>query len=576
MTTPDLVIANGRIVDGCGNPWYYGDVAVRGDRIAAIGAAGALRGRAVVDAGGRYVAPGSSTRTRTPTSPSCSILGRIPRCGRGSPLTSRATAACRRRRSARLTATRRCTTGRTTGTSAGSPGTGRSFRQYLKALELAGRAINIAPLVGHGALRLAVMGLAERPAGEKELARMERLLDAALRAGAHGLSTGLVYPPGCYAGTDELVRLCRVVGRHQAMYTTHVRGERETILEAVAEALAIGRECGVAVEVSHNAPKWGAREDAGANLALIEEARRDGLDVTTDNDVHTDLAPRLSRALPQPVLDLGHEALMALLGDPGQRENLRRAIAEDVLPGAGYTGLVRHGRFDRIVILHAGRHPELRGRSVADIAADRGSGAAGHVPRPHRGGGRPDRRDLRLRRRARHPGASAQPAGDGVVRRPGDAAGGDLDDPALYWPCSYGEYPGVLERYVRDEPVLRLEEAIRKMTSFPAQRFGLLDRGVLRPGLRADVVVFDLDKVRDRATNLYPHAYPVREHPAPAPRRPGLGAGQRRTGDRRRRAHGGLARARAAAALTVTPSAVPERTKRPRPSRRRLSRCTWT
>lgn len=513
MTTPDLVIANGRIVDGCGNPWYYGDVAVRGDRIAAIGAPGALRGRAVVDAGGRYVAPGF---VDPHTHSDISILQHpradsVVRQG----VTTHVTGNCGMS-PAPLSAAHRDEALHNWAhywDISGVAWDWTSFRQYLKALELAGGAINIAPLVGHGALRLAVMGLADRPATEKELARMERLLDAALRAGAHGLSTGLVYPPGCYVGTDELVRLCRVVGRYQAMYTTHIRGERETILEAVAEALAIGRECGVAVEVSHNAPKWGAREDAGANLALIEEARRDGLDVTTDNDVHTDLAPRLSRALPQPVLDLGHEALMALLGDPRERDDLRRAIADDVLPGAGYTGLVRHGRFERIVILHAVRHPELRGRSVADIAADRGSapldtyldliveeddqivGIFDYV----------DERDIRALLRS----PLAMVSSDGLVMPPVET----LDDPALYWPCSYGEYPGVLERYVRDEPVLRLEEAIRKMTSFPAQRFGLLDRGVLRPGLRADVVVFDLDKVRDRATNLYPHAYPFENIP---------------------------------------------------------------
>jgi len=513
VTTPDLVIANGRIVDGCGNPWYYGDVAVRGDRIAAIGAAGALRGRAVVDAGGRYVAPGF---VDPHTHSDISIL-QYPRADSvvRQGVTTHVTGNCGMS-PAPLSAAHRDEALHNWAhywDISGVAWDWTSFRQYLKALELAGGAINIAPLVGHGALRLAVMGLAQRPAGEKELARMERLLDAALRAGAHGLSTGLVYPPGCYAGTDELVRLCRVVGRYQAMYTTHIRGERETILEAVAEALAIGRECGVAVEVSHNAPKWGAREDAGANLALIEEARRDGLDVTTDNDVHTDLAPRLSRALPQPVLDLGHEALMALLGDPRERDDLRRAISDDVLPGAGYTGLVRHGRFDRIVILHAARHPELRGRSVADIAADRGSapldtyldliveeddqivGIFDYV----------DERDIRALLRS----PLAMVSSDGLVMPPVET----LDDPALYWPCSYGEYPGVLERYVRDEPVLRLEEAIRKMTSFPAQRFGLLDRGVLRPGLRADVVVFDLDKVRDRATNLYPHAYPFENIP---------------------------------------------------------------
>jgi len=513
VTTPDLVIMSGRIVDGCGNPWYYGDVAVRGDRIAAIGAAGKLRGRAVVDAGGRYVAPGF---VDPHTHSDISIL-QYPRADSvvRQGVTTHVTGNCGMS-PAPLSAAHRDEALHNWAhywDISGVAWDWTSFRQYLKALELAGGAINIAPLVGHGALRLAVMGLENRPATERELVRMERLLDAALRAGAHGLSTGLVYPPGCYAGTDELVRLCRVVGRYQAMYTTHIRGERETILEAVAEALAIGRECGVAVEVSHNAPKWGARDDAGANLALIEEARRDGLDVTTDNDVHTDLAPRLSRALPQPVLDLGHEALMALLADPRERQNLRRAIADDVLPGAGYLGLVRHGRFERIVILYAGRHPELRGRSVADIATDRGSapldtyldliveeddqivGIFDYV----------DERDIRALLRS----PLAMVSSDGLVMPPVET----LDDPALYWPCSYGEYPGVLERYVRDEPVLRLEEAIRKMTSFPAQRFGLLDRGVLRPGLRADIVVFDLEKVRDRATNLYPHAYPFENIP---------------------------------------------------------------
>jgi N-acyl-D-amino-acid deacylase len=509
----DLVIANGRLVDGCGNPWYYGDLAVRGDRIAAIGAAGVLRGRAVVDAGGRYVAPGF---VDPHTHSDISIL-QYPRADSvvRQGVTTHVTGNCGMS-PAPLSAAHRDEALHNWAhywDISGVAWDWTSFRQYLKALEVAGGAINIAPLVGHGALRLAVMGLAERSATEKELAGMERLLDAALRAGAHGLSTGLVYPPGCYAGTDELVRLCRIVGRHKGIYTTHIRGERETILEAVAEALAIGRECGVAVEVSHNAPKWGAREDAGANLALIEEARGEGLDVTTDNDVHTDLAPRLSRALPQPVLDLGHEALMALLGDPRERDDLRRAIADDVLPGAGYTGLVRHGRFDRIVILHAGRHPALRGRSVADIAADRGRPALDTyldliVEENDEIVGIFDyvaERDIRALLRS----PLAMVSSDGLVMPPVET----LDDPALYWPCSYGEYPGVLERYVRDEPVLRLEEAIRKMTSFPAQRFGLLDRGVLRPGLRADVVVFDLDKVRDRATNLYPHAYPFENIP---------------------------------------------------------------
>jgi N-acyl-D-amino-acid deacylase len=513
VTTPDLVIAKGRIVDGCGNPWYYGDVAVRGDRIAAIGAAGALRGRAVVDAGGRYVAPGF---VDPHTHSDISIL-QHPRAD---------------------SVVRQGVTTHVTGNCGMSPAPlsaahrdealhnwahywdisrvawdWTSFRQYLKALELAGGAINIAPLVGHGALRLAVVGLAERAVTERELTGMERLLDAAMRAGAHGLSTGLVYPPGCFSDTEELVRLCRVVARYRGIYTTHVRGERETILEAVAEAIAIGRRAGVPVQVSHNVPKWGAPEGAAANLALIEAARGEGLDVTTDSDVHTDLAPRLSRALPQPILDLDHDALIALLSDRSRRAELRRAVVQDVLPGAGYSGLVRHGRFDRLVIFQAGRHPELRGRSVADIAAERAADPFDTfldliVEEDDQIVGLFDYMEEK-NIRALLCSPLSMVSSDGLVMPPAD----ELDDPALYWPCSYGEYPGILERYVRDEPVLRLEEAIRKMTSFPAQRFGLLDRGVLRPGLRADLVVFDLDKVRDRATNLYPHTYPFTNIP---------------------------------------------------------------
>ena len=140
----------------------------------------------------------------------------------------------------------------------------------------AGAAINIAPLVGHGALRIGAMGYAERAATAKELDVMRRLLAEGMRAGAHGLSTGLVYPPGCFADTAEIVALCEVVAAYRGIYTSHIRGERETILEAVAEAIAIGRAAGVPVEVSHNAPKWGAGEKAKANLDLVEEARRGG------------------------------------------------------------------------------------------------------------------------------------------------------------------------------------------------------------------------------------------------------------------------------------------------------------
>ena len=394
MTVHDLVIAGGRVVDGCGNPWYAGDVAVRGDRIAAIGAPGTLRGRRVVDAGGRYVTPGF-VDPHTHSDLTILLHPRAETAVRQG-VTTHVTGNCGMS-AAPLTEKHRDDAVQNWAHYAwGLDGVGLGLAHVRpvprRRVRRGGHAINIAPLVGHGALRLAVVGFAERAVTERELARMERLLDASLRAGAHGMSSGLVYPPGCFASTDELLSLCRVVARHQGIYTSHVRGERETILAAVAEALELGRAAGCPVEVSHNAPKWGAPDDASANLALIEEARRGGLDATTDNDVHTDLAPRLSRALPQPVLDLDHEALIALLSDPEARVALRREVLEDTLPGAGYAGVVRHGRFDRVVVFHAGRHPELRGRSVADIAAERGADALRHLPRPHRRGGRRRRR----------------------------------------------------------------------------------------------------------------------------------------------------------------------------------------
>ncbi len=515
MSVPlDLVVTGGRIVDGCGNPWYSGDIGVRGDGIATIAAPGSLDAARVVDADGRYVTPGFVD----PHAHSDLSILQYPRAETAvrQGVTTHVIGNCGMS-AAPLTQSHRADLlhhwGHYFSDLDGLAWDWRTFGQYLAAVERGGTALNLVPLVGHGSLRLAAMGFAERRANERELALMERLLEASLRVGAHGMSTGLVYPPGCFADTEELVRLCRVVARYGGLYASHIRGERETILEAVAEAIDIGRRAGVAVQISHNAPKWGAPDDASANLALIEAARAEGLDVTTDNDVHTDLAPRLSRALPQPVLDLGHDALMTLLRDPAQRHALRRAVAEDTLPGAGYTGLVRHGRFDRIVILHAAHHPELRGRSVQQIAEMRGRSPFDTfldliVDEDDDVVAIFDYIEERnVRALLTHPVAMV--SSDGLVMPPPE----QLDDPRVYWPCSYGEYPGILERYVREQDVLRLEEAIRKMTSFPAQRFGLLDRGVLRPGLKADIVVLDLERMHDRATNLFPHGYPFENLP---------------------------------------------------------------
>jgi N-acyl-D-aspartate/D-glutamate deacylase len=340
---------------------------------------------------------------------------------------------------------------------------------------------------------------------------MEELLAEAMEAGAFGLSAGLVYPPGCFASTEEIIALCRVASRYKGLYTTHVRGERETILEAVVEAIHIGREAGLPVHISHNAPKYGAPCDASANLKLVDEARARGQDVTVDNDVHTDLGVSLPWSLPQYLQERSVAEIMALLRDPEARRRVRDEIIQDSRPAFGPAGLLKHGRWERITILYAANSPDAAGKTIAAIAQQRGqdpfdvyfdliveNGDAIEAVFDYI-----DPENIRTL--LRHPAVMI--CSDGQVLAPY----GFLNDPPPYSPCSYGEFPGVLERYVREEALLTLEEAVRKMTSFPAQRFGLGDRGVLRPGAWADVVVFDLERIRDRATDFYP--YPFENYP---------------------------------------------------------------
>jgi N-acyl-D-amino-acid deacylase len=342
---------------------------------------------------------------------------------------------------------------------------------------------------------------------------MQSLLAKAMQAGAFGLSTGLVYPPGCFAATDEIIVLCRVAARYDGFYASHIRGERETILEAVAEAIRIGYEAGLPVQVSHNAPKFGAPNNADANLRLVEAARLRGQDVTVDNDVHTDLAPLLADGLPQELQDRPDEELAVLLRDPETRRQIRSDIVDDRKPAFGPVGLLKHGQWQRITLLHAPRTPDLIGKTIQAIARQRDcqpfdayfdliieNGRAADAIFDYI-----DEANIRLL--LQHPAVMICSDGEAL------APYGFLNDPPPYSPCSYGEFPGVLERYVRDEPLLTLQEAIRKMTSFPAQRLGLMDRGVLRPGAWADIVVFDLERIHDRATNLYPHSYPFENFP---------------------------------------------------------------
>jgi N-acyl-D-amino-acid deacylase len=510
----NIVLRNGRILDGCGNPWFYGDLGIRDGRVAAIAPPGTLQGTRVIEVDGRYVAPGfidihthsdltilinRRAESMVRQGATTNVIGN---CGMGpAPVSDEHLDELRQdwgnfARQAAVT------------------WEWRTFGEFLDVVEKDGIAINIAALVGHGALRCAAMGFANRPPTPAELETMKAHTAEAMESGAFGMSTGLVYPPGCFANTDEIVALCKVVARYNGIYTSHIRGERETILEAVAEAIHIGSEAGVPVEVSHNAPKYGAPCDAHENLALIAAARAQGQDVTVDNDVHMDLGVTLPWSLPQHLEAEGIEKIVAVLRDPEARREIQQELLEDARPGFGPRGLIRHERWDRIVIMTAPKDPGIVGKTLEMLAKERGQDnpfdtyfdlIVEHGVDIEANFDYIEEKNIKIL--LQNP--LMMICSDGAVMAPY----GPLSDPPSYGPCSYGEFPGVLERYVRDEPVMTLQEAIRKMTSYPAQRLGLFDRGVLRPGAWADVVVFDMERLHDRATNLFPHTYPFENFP---------------------------------------------------------------
>jgi N-acyl-D-amino-acid deacylase len=509
----DFVLAGGKIVDGCGNPWFWGDLALHDGRIAKIASPGTLDGSQVIDTQGNYIVPGfidihthsdlavlinRQAESMVRQGVTTNIIGN---CGMTpAPVSDHHFEDIRAY----------------WGAEANAPGVSwqwRDFGSYLAEIQQGGIAINIAALVGHGALRIATMGFSERQPTLEELNHMKTLTAQAMKAGAFGLSTGLVYPPGCFASTDEIIALCQVVAKYGGIYTSHIRGERETILEAVAEAIQIGRQANLPVQISHNAPKIGAPCDAHANLRLVDQARAQGQDVTVDNDVHTDLAPALIHALPQRIQHYSIDEIQVLLANPLSRLQIKDEIINDRRPAFGPAGLLRHGCWERIILLQAPKNSHWVGQSIQALTEQLGKdpfdvyfdlilldGAEVYAIFDYI-----DEANIRIL--LEHPAVMI--CSDGSIA----ADYGPLSDPPLYSPCSYGEFPGVLERYVRERPVLTLEQAIRKMTSFPAQRLGLPDRGVLRPGAWGDIVVLDLERLHDRATNLWPHRYPFENYP---------------------------------------------------------------
>ncbi len=508
----DIGILGGRIVDGAGNPWYFGDIGITGKRIEGIGRIDRKECRRTIDAKGLFVCPGfidihTHSDVTALVFPGCDSTLRqgvtthlVGNCGSSiAPLKEP------------YVELAKTYWGEWAGTI--NRFEWHSFAEYLNLLEKNGVGHNIATLVGHGAVRTAAMG-SERTAPKADQMRlMKELVAEAMEAGAFGMSTGLVYPPSCFGKTDEIIELCKVVARYGGMYTSHIRGERETILKAIKEAILIGEKSGCRVQISHNCPKVGAWGKTKQTLGLTEAARRRGFDVTVDNDMHTDLAPNLSGALPQYLHENKKADLLRIMKDPKTRARVKKEIIEDKLPAFGPSGLLKHRLFNRIFLMHVPGNKKLEGKTVAQVAKARKVDPFEAYF------------DLMIESndeiiaifdyllekdiQALFKDPNVMVSSDCSTW----SLDGPLSDPAPYIPCAFGEHPGIIQRYVRDEPIMTLQDCIRKMTSFPAQKMGLCDRGLLRPGMKADVMMFDMESIKDNATNPWPHKFPYKNYP---------------------------------------------------------------
>lgn len=387
-----------------------------------------------------------------------------------------------------------------------------SYGQYLDRLDHQGISLNIVGLIGHGTIRSAVMGFENRAPADSEMKRMRALVDKSMKEGAFGMSTGLIYVPSCYAPTYELVELLKVVAGHKGFYATDTRGQSETMLQATIEAIDIGELARVPVHISHNVPHIIASTPTGRaaiNLSIVDEACARGLDVTGDAYAYDAGSTALKAMVPPWANEGGDAALIRRLKNP----KIRQRIKEETLREGARSGgtacraLAKLGKWDKIILANCEKNKGLVGMTFAEIAKKRSTepfDTLFDLLIEENAGGTIigfNRFEEEVELTMKH--SSTMMGSDGYSLTPHGILGEGKNHPR-----SYGNYPRVLGRYVREREVLTLEEAVKKMTLLPARRLGLQDRGLVREGMWADLVVFNKDTVADTATFERPYQYP--------------------------------------------------------------------
>ncbi len=489
----DLLFRNGRVIDGSGAPGRHADVAVEGERIADIGDLTGRVARRTIDLEGRCIAPGfidihthcDFTLPRFPRAEAMVRQGVTTVVGGNCsfspfPVTPE-----------RLELMRSYSAFLDAGID-WSWSTAAEYAAMLGSLPL---GCNIALQVGHGAVRIAAMGFENRAPTVTEMEHMQALVAQAMEDGAVGLSSGLIYSPSGYSDTTELISLAEVAGRFGGFYSSHIRGEGATLLDSVTEAITVGREAHVPVQLSHHKAvderNWGRTEQS---LKLIDAARGEGLDVLADQYPYTAGSTTLSALLPGWAVEGGVEAMQARLRDPATRSRIREDIFKSERFGAEtvLVASIPDGPFKQFEGLRLAEIAARRGEDAVDAALDLITAEGARIGMITFSMSEDD-----VRRVMQHPSVAV--ASDGWTLSP-DAGGKPH-------PRSYGTYVRVLGHYVREEGVLPLEEAVRKMTSLPATRLGRSDLGRVVPECQADLVVFDPETVGEVATYEDPHQY---------------------------------------------------------------------
>lgn len=466
----DIVIEGGRIVDGTGGPWYYGDVGIQNGRIRRIGDLKNTLSSRRINGRGLVVTPGFvDIHTHADEE-----IEKLP------------------------FARNYIQQGVTTILGGNCGDSIYPIGEKLASLERSGLGINFALLAGHATIRKRVIGMVDRAPTQEELNKMKDLLAKAMEQGAVGLSTGLYYAPGSYAKIEEVIELSKVVARYGGVYTSHIRDESDYnigLVAAVKEAIEIGEKANIPVQISHfkalGRSVWGKSAEI---LNLIETARGRGIDVTFDQYPYMASATSLKGALvPRWAQAGGDEKMKERLHDPATRRKVREGML---------TSLDKRGGPEKLLIATFPPEPRLEGKHLAEIGKIKGIEPIDAAIEILVAGGASvvsfNMLDEDLIRIMQSPVGMV--ASDGSLVEFGKG---------VPHPRYYGTFPRILGKYVREDRILTLEEAIRKMTSAPATRIGFVERGLIKEGMIADIAIFNPDTVRDKATFDKPHQYPV-------------------------------------------------------------------